>query len=136
MIVGSQVQRFIGMLLEFYTLASSETSRRCRTILPVPFEEIGLGHVFPPHGRLNALSRHPVAKLHDVLRVSGLQHRVLKHPELLACNYRKWWGRKIHEKREEEGEQGEGHLRAQRLPPGSNTGVAATEGDLGTIGKQ
>lgn len=56
---------------------------------PVAFKEVGLGHVLPPHGRLDALSRHAVAELGDVLGVSRLQHCVLKHPELLACTSRK-----------------------------------------------
>lgn len=56
---------------------------------PVPFKEVGLGHVLPPQGSLNALGRHAIAKLGDVLGVSRLQHGVLKHPELLPCTARK-----------------------------------------------
>lgn len=52
---------------------------------PVSFEEIGLGHVLPPHGRLDALGRHAVAKLGDVPWVVRLQLRVLVYPELLSC---------------------------------------------------
>ncbi len=56
---------------------------------PVPFKEVGLGHVLPPHSGLDALGRHAVSELGDVLGVSRLQHRVLKHPELLPCASRK-----------------------------------------------
>lgn len=52
---------------------------------PVPFKEVGLGHVLPPHGGLDALGRHAVAELGDVLGISRLHHRVLKHPELFPC---------------------------------------------------
>lgn len=60
---------------------------------PVPFKEVGLGHILPPHGGLDALGRHAVAELGDVLGVSRLQHRVLKHPELLPCTSRKRRGK-------------------------------------------
>lgn len=56
---------------------------------PVAFEEVGLRHILPPHSGLDALGRHPMAKLGDVLGVSRLQHCVLKHPELLPCKS-KW----------------------------------------------
>lgn len=63
--------------------------------LPVPFKEVGLGHILPPHSSLDALGRHAVAKLGDVLGVSWLQHGVLKHPELLPCTPRKEGEKKL-----------------------------------------
>lgn len=56
---------------------------------PVPFKEVGFGHVLPPHSRLDALGWHAVTKVDDVLGVSSLQHCVLKHPELLSCTWKK-----------------------------------------------
>lgn len=64
-------------------MGAEEPSQLCNP--PVTFEEVGLGHVLPPHRRLDALRRHPVAELGDVFGVSGLQHRVFKYPELLSC---------------------------------------------------
>lgn len=52
---------------------------------PVAFKEVCFCHVLPPHGGLDALGRHPVAKLGNVFGVPRLQHCVLKHPELLPC---------------------------------------------------
>lgn len=51
---------------------------------PVPFKEVGLGHVLPPESRIDALGRHAVAELGDVLGVSWLQHGVFKYPVLLS----------------------------------------------------
>lgn len=101
---------------------------------PVPFKEISLCHVLPPHRRLDALGRHPVAKLRDVLRVSRLQHRVLKHPELLAWKFKKRRGKKINKKKNREEEEKDKYQ--PRLPPGSNTRLAVTDASLVTIGRQ
>lgn len=72
--------------LNYYTFLNGALSF---VKIPVAFKEVGLRHILPPHSGLDALGRHPVAKLGDVLWVSRLQHCVLKHPELLPCKS-KW----------------------------------------------
>lgn len=96
---------------------------------PVSFKEVGLRHILPPYSGLDALGRHPVAKLGDVLGVSRLQHCVLKHPELLPCKS-KWRGKQIKRRRTSN---------SLDYPPGPKHGKARfikTDTSLVTNGRQ